>query len=221
MIGKDLPKTNIVNNDFKDVAFGRRAARYLDPNFKISREEIIEMISETNAITPSAVNTQPFRFMIIDTDEGKKKIDSIMRPPFDRDRTTSCSFAVIPFADRKWIDDFDELYQHELEIVPDYPEMMVPVTYDWYQELTADGNEKLDKSINFQCGMATMSFQLICRAHGYDVSFMDAWDPSLLTDLFGVDLERYIPEGVLTVGKLTGPTTERYRYTGEHFIDWE
>lgn len=49
-----------------------------------------------------------------------------MRPPFDRDRTTSCSFAVVVFADRKWIEGFDELYQNEITIVPDYPEMMVP-----------------------------------------------------------------------------------------------
>lgn len=39
------------------------------------------------------------------------------------------------------------------------------------------------------------------------------WDPELLTDLFGIDLERYIPEVVLTIGKSTGPATERYRYT--------
>ena len=45
-------------------------------------------------------------------------------------------------------------------------------------------------------------------------------DPELLTDLFGIDLERYIPEVVLTIGKSTGPTTERYRYTGDHFIIW-
>lgn len=49
IIGKDLSKKNIVNNDFIDVAFGRRAARCLDPNFKESHEEIIEMLSEMTA----------------------------------------------------------------------------------------------------------------------------------------------------------------------------
>ena len=65
-----------------------------------------------------------------------------------------------------------------------------------------------------------MMLQCICRAHGLDTSVMDAWDPELLTDLFGIDLERYIPEVVLTIGKSTGPATERYRYTGDHFIIW-
>lgn len=65
-----------------------------------------------------------------------------------------------------------------------------------------------------------MMLQCICRAHGLGTSVMDAWDPELLTDLFGIDLERYIPEVVLTIGKSTGPATERYRYTGDHFIIW-
>lgn len=220
MIGKELPKTNIKNNDFIDVAFNRRAMRYMDPNFKVSREEIAEILDETNACTPSAVNTQPYKVLIVDTDEAKKKLDSIMRPPFDRDRTTSCSFAMVIFADRKWIDRYDDLYQNELTTVPDYPEIMVPVTYDWYEELTAGDGSYLDKSINFQAGQYSMMFQLVCRAHGLDVSFMDAWDPALLTDLFDIDLERYIPEGVLTIGKAAGPVDQRWRYPSDEFVIW-
>lgn len=177
MIGKDLPKSNIRNNDFINVVFGRRATRFMNPDFKVDREEIVEIFSEMNACTPSAVNTQPYKFLVIDSDEGKKKIDSIMRPPFDRDRTTSCSFAVVVFADRKWIEGFDELYQNEITIVPDYPEMMVPVTYEWYEELTAGDGSYLDKSINFQAGQASMMLQCICRAHGLGTSVMDAGTP--------------------------------------------
>lgn len=221
MIGKELPKTNITNNDLKDVVFGRRATRAMDPNFKLSREEIIEIFSEANACTPSAVNTQPYKFLVLDTDEGKKKLDQIMRPPFDRDRTTSCAFAVVIFADRKWIEGFDELYQNELTTVPDYPEVMVPATYDWYEELTAGDGSYLDKSINFQAGQFSMMLQVICRAHGLETSVMDAWDPELLVEAFGIDLERYVPEVVLTIGKGVGEAvTERYRYTGDHFIIW-
>lgn len=220
MIGKELPKTNIVNNDFKDVVFNRRAMRVMDPNFKVSREEICEIIDEANACTPSAVNTQPYKFLVVDTDEAKKKLDAIMRPPFDRDRVTACSFAVVIFADRKWIEDFDELYELEQTTVPNYPEIMVPITYDWYEELCADGGTYLDKSVNFQAGQMSMTFQFMCRAHGLDVAFMDAWDPQLLPEVFGIDLERYIPEGVICIGKAAGPVEQRYRYTSEKFIIW-
>lgn len=220
MIGKDLPKTNIRNNDFCDVVFGRRATRVMDPNFKVSREEIGEIIDETNACTPSAVNTQPYKILICDTDEAKAKLDKLMRPPFDRDRTTACSFAVVIFADRKWVEYFDELYQNELTTVPDYPEIMVPVTYEWYEELTAGDGSYLDKSVNFQAGQFSMAFQFMCRAHGLDVAFMDAWEPQMLDETFGIDLERYIPQGVICVGKSIGPVDQRYRYTSDKFVIW-
>lgn len=220
MIGKELPKSNIRNNDFIDVAFNRRAVRVMDPNFKVSREEIAEIFDEMNACTPSAVNTQPVKFLVVDTDEAKKKLDSIMRPPFDKDRTTTCSFAVVIFADRKWIEDFDDLYQNELVLIPDYPEIMVPITYEWYEELAADGGTYLDKSINFQAGQYSMMLQLIARAHGLDAAVMDAWDPQLLDETFGIDLDRYIPEIVMCIGKCAGPVEQRYRYTSEHFIIW-
>ena len=61
---------------------------------------------------------------------------------------------------------------------------MVPVTYEWYEELTAGDGSYLDKSINFQAGQASMMLQCICRAHGLGTSVMDAWDPELLTDLW-------------------------------------
>lgn len=71
MIGKDLPKSNIRNNDFINVVFGRRAMRFMNPDFKVDREEIVEIFSEMNVFTPSAVNTQPYKFLVIDSDEGK------------------------------------------------------------------------------------------------------------------------------------------------------
>lgn len=52
MIGKDLPKSNIRNNDFINVVFGRRATRFMNPDFKVDREEIVEIFSEMNACTP-------------------------------------------------------------------------------------------------------------------------------------------------------------------------
>ena len=132
MIGKDLPKSNIRNNDFINVVFGRRATRFTNPDFKVDREEIVEIFSEMNACTPSAVNTQPYKFLVIDSDEGKKKINSIMRPPFDRDRTTSCSFAVVVFADHKWIEGFDELYQNDKVVI-----LEADVKVDWLSRYRA------------------------------------------------------------------------------------
>ena len=46
------------NNDFSDIAFGRKSVRVYDETFKISHEEMLEMIQEATT-APSSVNMQP------------------------------------------------------------------------------------------------------------------------------------------------------------------
>ena len=224
MIPSELTLENIRNNDLKDVLFGRRCARYLDPDYKISREEIRQMFEEANCITPTAVDTQPYMFLVVDTDEGKKALDSIMRGS-DKDRVTACSFAVVPCADRLWYETYDEHLRREVEVSPDYiggmADMLPVGVFAWVDELTEGNGEYLDKSINYQVGMLGMSFQLVCRAHGYETGTMDSWDPQLLDEKLGLDLDRYIPEVVICVGKSTGSLQcERYRYPADEKIMW-
>ena len=37
---------NFKNNDFSDITFGRKSVRLYDENYKISHEEMLEMIQE-------------------------------------------------------------------------------------------------------------------------------------------------------------------------------
>ncbi len=46
---------NFKNNDFSDITFGRKSVRLYDENYKISHEEMLEMIQEATA-APSSVN---------------------------------------------------------------------------------------------------------------------------------------------------------------------
>lgn len=225
MLPSEINLDGIVNNDFKQIVFERRSARYLDPDYVIPREEIEQLIQETIVSTPTAVDTQPLMFLVIDTDEGKEKIDSIMRG-IDKDRTNKCSFTLVPCADRRWYERFDEHIRREQEACPEAwpPQMvdiMVPATMEWVDELLEGNGEYLDKSVNFQIGMAAMNFMNICRAHGYDTGVMDAWDPAMLADLFGLDMDRYIPQVAIAVGKSIGePGPGRYRYPANELIQW-
>ena len=227
----DLNTDGIINNDFKDVVFGRRSVRAMDPELKIEREEILQMLQEAIVASPSAVDTQPFFFLVIDTDEGKAKIDELMQGA-DKDRTNRCSFTLIPFADEKWYEHYDEHVEREKEVAPQFwtPEveaMLVPGVYAWIDQLCEGDRSYLHKSVDFQAGLVTMEFMNIARAHGYETAFMDAWTPWLLGDAFGIDLERYRPQGAIAVGKRAGADdpmvaamaaaleTERYRYPAE------
>lgn len=62
---------NFKNNDFSDITFGRKSVRLYDENYKISHEEMLEMIQEATA-APSSVNMQPWRFVIVEVKNQKQ-----------------------------------------------------------------------------------------------------------------------------------------------------
>lgn len=84
--------------DFKSVLESRRSVKQFDQNVKIPREEMEEMITLTTK-APSSVNMQPWRFVVVDTPEGK----DILRPLVQfntRQNDTSAAMVVI-FGDMK------------------------------------------------------------------------------------------------------------------------
>ena len=60
-------------NDFNEITYGRRSVKLYDPEVKISREEMTKNLSEASR-APSSINMQPWRFLVVDTAEGKEKL---------------------------------------------------------------------------------------------------------------------------------------------------
>ena len=71
--------TQFENNNFRDVLLNRHSVRHFDKTVKIPREELREMIKET-ITAPSACNLQAWQFIVVDTDEGKKKLHEFYMP---------------------------------------------------------------------------------------------------------------------------------------------
>lgn len=59
------------NNDFKGIAFNRHSIRSFDKDYKIDRKEMFEILEEATK-APSSVNLQPWRFVVVDSEEGKE-----------------------------------------------------------------------------------------------------------------------------------------------------
>lgn len=60
-------------NDFTEILTGRRSIRKYDTTVKISKEEMTEILTEAT-LAPSSVNMQPWRFLVIDSEEGKQHL---------------------------------------------------------------------------------------------------------------------------------------------------
>lgn len=60
-------------NDFDNIVLERHSVKAYDPEVKISREEMTEILAKASR-APSAINMQPWRFLVIDSAEGKEKL---------------------------------------------------------------------------------------------------------------------------------------------------
>ena len=80
-------------NDFNEIVFGRRTVKVYDPEVKISHEEMTEILEEATR-APSSINLQPWRFLIIESDEGKEKLTPLVTYNQKQIKTAAAVIAV-------------------------------------------------------------------------------------------------------------------------------
>ena len=59
--------------DFLDIMRERRSCRCYDPEKQVSREDLLKIV-EAGRLTPSGCNSQPWKFLVIDSPEAKEKL---------------------------------------------------------------------------------------------------------------------------------------------------
>jgi len=99
------------NPEFFEVIKGRKSVKYFDTDVKIKREEIIEMLDEAN-IAPSSCNLQPWRYIVVDTPEGKEKLGSANYNKIQNDTSAAM---IIVLGDLNYYNKFDEIYGEAVE----------------------------------------------------------------------------------------------------------
>ncbi|MDR2382199.1 MAG: nitroreductase family protein [Bifidobacteriaceae bacterium] len=164
---------------------------------------MLEIVKEATRAC-NAVDSQPWHFVITDTDEGKQKLESYMWP-VDRGRIENSSASVLVFADKDWFAHIDEVFNKSFQEngwTEERLYFMNKITSDWGMDLS-DG--ELEDSVIFQAGLVTMQFILCARAHGYDTGPMAAFTRQGVAEEFGLDGNRFIPCLVVAVGKATAP----------------
>lgn len=84
------------NNDFENIVFERKSVRVYDETVKIPHEEMLAMIDE--AVTaPSSVNMQPWRFVVVESEAEKAKLQPLLR--FNTRQNATSSAMILIFGD--------------------------------------------------------------------------------------------------------------------------
>ncbi|ATV02623.1 nitroreductase family protein [Bacillus velezensis] len=211
-------KTELKTNDFMDIMKGRRSIRNYDPAVKISKEEMTQILEEATT-APSSVNAQPWRFLVIDSPEGKEKLAPLAS--FNQTQVSTSSAVIAVFADMNSDDYLEEIYSKAVEL----GYMPQEVKDRQITALTAHF-EKLPEQVNRETilidgGLVSMQLMLTARAHGYDTNPIGGYDKEKIAEVFGMDKERYVPVMLLSIGKAADEGYASYRLPIETIAQWK
>ena len=209
LLGKKRP-------EFFDVIKGRKSVKYFNPNVKIKREEIIEMLNEAN-IAPSSCNLQPWRYIVVDTPEGKEKLGSANYNKIQNDTSAAM---IIVLGDLNHYGKFDEIYGEAVkkgymteEVKDGFEKGMGPQL----ENLPTDKNRE---GVYFDCGLWTMQFANIAYAKGYDTNIIGGFVREKVADLFESE-ENLIPVMLIALGKKEKDARPTVRMKAENLVRFE
>lgn len=210
--------TRIVNNDFSEITFGRKSVRVYDETYKITHEEMLEMIQEATT-APSSVNMQPWRFVVVESDEEKEKLKPLIR--FNTRQNETSSAMVLIFGDLLCYELGEEIYNQAVEegkMPAEVRDQQLEAIIPYYQSFS---KEEMNDVVKIDPSLAAMQFMLIARAHGYETNPIGGFEADQLAKAFDLDENRYVPVMILSVGKAKEVGYESVRLAAEKITEFK
>ncbi|AAV62907.1 NAD(P)H nitroreductase, putative [Streptococcus thermophilus CNRZ1066] len=191
-------KMPIVSNDFSDIVYNRRSIRKFDTSVKIPREEMLEILDKT-VTAPSSVNMQPWRFVVVDSEEGKDKLKPFVSYNSVQNETSSAM--VLIFADLKSQERAEEIYGKAVtqgKMPEEVKEKQLSSIVPMYENAPF---EVMNEIIHIDSSLAAMQLMLVARSYGYDTNAIGGYKKDGLAKAFGLDEDRHVPILIIALGK--------------------
>ncbi len=186
------------NNDFEDIVYGRTSIKNFDKNVKIERKEMLEMIQKAT-LAPSSVNMQPWRFVVVDSKEGKEKLRPLMK--FNTNQNDTSSAMVVIFGDLRCYEKAEEIFSKSVELgfmSEEFKKKKLARFLPYFQNASS---QKLHDNAVMNCSLVAMQFMLVARSFGYDTNAIGGFEYDKITTVLGLDEKRYIPVMIVAIGK--------------------
>jgi nitroreductase len=207
-----------LNNDYKEIITSRRSVRVYDPAVKISREEMTEILEEAT-LAPSSVNLQPWRFLVVDSPEGKATLEELA--PGNKTQVTTSSAVIAVFGDMNAFDNADEIMGTAVErgyLPQEIKDQLMANYTDLFARIPAQAFREM---ILIDSGLVSMQLMLSARARGYDTNPIGGYDKSRIAEAFGMEKERYVPVMLISVGKAAKEARRTTRLPIDRIAEWK
>lgn len=205
-------------NDFNEILEGRKSVKRFDPNYKIPHEEMDEIIAKATK-APSSVNMQPWRFVVVESDEAKAKLRPLIQ--FNTSQNDTSSAMIVIFGDLQCYEEGEFIYNKAVEeghMPEDVKNQMLPLVMENYKSRT---RQSMSDIVKVDSSLAAMQLMLVAKQHGYDTNPIGGFDHEKIGEAFGYDLERYVPVLIVAIGKKAKDAHTSYRLPVEKVVDYK
>lgn len=205
-------------NDFKEIVTGRRSIRNYNPDVKISREEMAEILEEA-ALAPSSVNLQPWRFVVIDSKEGKETLAPLAK--FNQRQVQTSAAVIAVFMDMKSEEYLERIYNAAVEkgyMPAEVRDQQVPAIKGLVEGMSFEQKKEMNL---IDAGLVSMQLMLAARAHGYDTNPIGGYEKDRIAESFDLDKERYYPVMLISIGKAADQGYKSVRLPVDTIAEWK
>lgn len=199
-------------NDFNEIMFGRKSVKVYDETVTIDHEEMLEMLNKAIS-APSAVNLQPWRFVVVESEVAKAKLRPLVR--FNTKQVDTASAIILIFADIYPQEYTEAIYDRavaEGKMPQDVRDYQVPIIKSMYNALSP---ATMREVVKMDASLAAMQLMLVARSHGYETNPMSGFDPEEMVATFDLNPDRYIPALMVSIGKAKEPGFDSVRIEAE------
>lgn len=184
----------MIATDIEEKLLTRRAVKQYDPAFKLSQEEILDLLDAANK-APSAWNLQHWKFMVVHSDESKQKLLPIA---FNQQQIVDASAVIVILGDKEANKNIDEICAPDIEkgrMTKEIKERLASQVNNVYQN-EQYAYEAAVMNSTFPA-MQIMNFSTL---RDLGTCAIGGFNRTQLIESFNID-ERYVPTMLITVGK--------------------
>ena len=168
----------------------RRSIRHYDRTFKISDEEIEELI-ELAMLSPTSYNIQHWKFIVVSDPKLRNKIKEAA---YGQDQVTDASVLILVVTDIKaWEKDMSEKWKNVPKEIGDF---MATSAHQFYLNKEQLQRDEAIRSASF----ATQTLVLAATSKGYSSGVMIGFDFDKVAELINLP-ENYVISNCVVFGK--------------------
>lgn len=201
-----------------DAITQRKTIKLFDKNVKIPREQLNEMLSLAQR-APSKANLQPWRFVVVDDEEQKQKLQDHVA--FNGPPCSSASAVVVILADLRYDALLETILDTSIEagcLHAQFKENSLNFLKNMHEQLST---EALRDQVVIDTSLAAMQLMLITKEYGLDSHAIGIFDREAILNALDIDATRYAPVMLLAIGKAATPALPSARLPLEYTVSWQ